>query len=273
MTEPHLEALRVHFAATDLRSLAAAGDLAGLQAVLQRHPEAVDVASDTGATALMQAARFGHSACVAALLAAGADANAEMDAYYTALQLAASGGHAACVRALDAGASPDMVSKQCPYWQAAAHLAAAGGEFGCLRALLTAGAGWCVRGSSEHTHGWHLLHVAAGSKAEDALRCAQLLLVAGADAHCRGRNGQSALHGAMISSASLETVELLLAAGCDPHAAGERRESLNAANLRFWGCQPPLVTPLLWCFLPAGQIPREKHPCIAWHALSVLLAS
>ena len=69
----------------------------------------VDVRSDEGATALMNAVQAGSDEAVAWLLARGADADARDLRGFTALHRAAELGHAACaVHLLDAGADPTL---------------------------------------------------------------------------------------------------------------------------------------------------------------------
>jgi ankyrin repeat protein len=72
----------------------------------------IDAEASDGWTALGLAASKGHATCVSALLAAGAQADAKDRTGWTALMQAASAGHAACVRALlHAGAQVDAKSK------------------------------------------------------------------------------------------------------------------------------------------------------------------
>ena len=69
------------------------------EALLEAGAE-VDAKDNDGATALMEAARRGHAAAIAALLAAGAEVEAKYNEGATALMLAAQGGHAAAIAAL-----------------------------------------------------------------------------------------------------------------------------------------------------------------------------
>lgn len=187
-----------------LRKLSAAGDVAGLRLLLQQHPDVLNAAShDTGDTALIQAARFGREACLATLVAAGADVNAENPiSGMTALHLAVAVQHQACVEALLA-AGADVGS--------AIHAAARLGDLRCLRALLAAGAD--ARGAYGSTTP---LHSCCMPK-EPSLACVQLLLAAGPTCLTDWAR-QTALHKV---SHSLDTLHLLLAAGANPNAAGE----------------------------------------------------
>ena len=84
-----------------LRAAAAAGLMAPLKALLGRGEEvAVDAKEDGGYTALMLASQGGHAAAIAALLAAGAEVNAQTNDGNTALMNAAGGGHATAIAAL-----------------------------------------------------------------------------------------------------------------------------------------------------------------------------
>ena len=80
-----------------LWAAAAAGLMAPLKALLGRSEEVAVDAKDkySGMTALMLAAQGGHSAAIAALLAAGAEVEAKDDKGKTALEIAGKHEHAA----------------------------------------------------------------------------------------------------------------------------------------------------------------------------------
>lgn len=208
------EALPADVAAQLLRAMAAAGDAAELAQLLQLYPDTPNAASrGTGTTALMEAARYGREACVAALLAGGADPNAVTHSGLPALLLASGAGHAGCVEALlQGGADPNAADK---LGSTAAHAAVANGDFKCLRALLAGGADPHARDAKGRTP----LHCCSTKQPDEAL-CVQLLLAAGSDPNMPDSEGKTALHRSSGRHGCLETVLLLLAAGADPNAAG-----------------------------------------------------
>jgi ankyrin repeat protein len=121
----------------------------------------------------MAAAHLGELGCVKALLAAGADRDAEMDDGERALHLAARNGRADIVRELvAAGADPEAVE-----WvrgRRPAHNAAGGGHVEALLAL---------DGDLNALEGgvWHCLHLLACNPATLGPEQLQAVLDAGAD--------------------------------------------------------------------------------------------
>lgn len=98
----------------DLIAAAAGGDLARLKELLRTlPPERIDARTAGGETALTHAVWFGHAACVAGLLAAGADPNALTDGGETALHYAIQQDHPRIVALLlDAGADARVAERR-----------------------------------------------------------------------------------------------------------------------------------------------------------------
>ena len=205
-------------AVAELQAAAADGNLASVRSLLRQHPSVLNAATrDTGTTALMEAARYGHTACLTALLEAGAEPNAATDGGMTACMLAVSSGHLRCLEALlEAGADASAVSI-CNQ-QTAVHIAARYGDFRSLRALLAAGAA----PSDPDRDGDSPLHCCGLSKMKDEALCVQMLLAAGGDPNACNLEGRTPLHSTMALHGNLETLELLLKAGADPNAQGAR---------------------------------------------------
>ena len=82
-----------------LRELARSGDAAKVQAILKTSPSAALATGPRQETALAEAAKMGHAACVRALLP-HSDANQENDVGMTAIMWAAYSGNADCCRLL-----------------------------------------------------------------------------------------------------------------------------------------------------------------------------
>ena len=85
---------------------ARSGDCATLAAIVQHHKEAAGASEPDGTGPLMVAAKNGYQECVALLLRAGADTEAQTRQGTTALMAAAAAGYATCVQLLlEAGAT------------------------------------------------------------------------------------------------------------------------------------------------------------------------
>jgi ankyrin repeat protein len=154
-----------------------------------------------------------HAACVAALLAAGADANVADYCGHSPLGLAAEAGSATLVtRLLDAGADPDGVERK---GAPPLHGAAEAGSVDVIEALVAAGAD--VR-RKDLSSGAQALHCAAYAGSAAA---AAALLAAGADPNAKDDTHDTPLHSA-AGYGSADVVATLLAAGADPTAIGRR---------------------------------------------------
>ena len=123
-----------------LRQAASDGDLPRLRAILATPGLWVNAPCDYGCTALHWAAKVycGHTACLKALLAAGASVHSASGFGRTPLHYVSEYGNAACVRALiTAGAN---VNIQDVYTDSPFSLALDNGHRGILKILLRAGA-------------------------------------------------------------------------------------------------------------------------------------
>ncbi len=244
-----------------LRALAAAGNLEGIEQLLRQHPGVLNAARiETGAvTALMFAACHGHTACVAALLTAGADVNAADSRGMSALQLAVGVGHLGCVAALlEGSADPNAADRT---GDTAVHLAVQNGEVECLDALLSAGGDPAARNGSGDTP----LHCCCAS--EKAAFCAPALLAAGANPSCSDGGGQTALHRVMqrrhLQDVGLDLIQVLLAAGANPNAQGAQQPPGSCAAWR-WCAMHALLQPLARMRRTASytllRLPRPSSP-------------
>eukprot|EP00592_Proboscia_alata_P023015 CAMPEP_0194402886 /NCGR_PEP_ID=MMETSP0176-20130528/1548_1 /TAXON_ID=216777 /ORGANISM="Proboscia alata, Strain PI-D3" /LENGTH=248 /DNA_ID=CAMNT_0039200449 /DNA_START=30 /DNA_END=777 /DNA_ORIENTATION=+ len=131
---------RLSYKVTDtLGDIAYRGDLEALNARLDRGDDPNDPQqSFSGAAPLFCAARYGHPACVASLLARNADVAVAHPEAGSALHGAAGSGHADIVRLLlAAGAPPNALDSG---GDSALTLAAYSGHTAVLRLLLDAGA-------------------------------------------------------------------------------------------------------------------------------------
>ena len=148
--------------------------------------------------------------CIRALLAAGADANAD-DGYSTALHLAVERNAPAIVQLLiESGAQLSTLNE---YGWTPLRCAAEEGREECARLLLAAGADACAGAAS-----FSVLHKAAGLKTSDLLR---MLLSLGLDLEARDDGGQTPLFYA-AQYGCCENLRLLLEAGADVNARDHR---------------------------------------------------
>jgi len=124
--------------AVPVAAAAARGDLAGVRALLDQAPGAVNAAGVDGTTALHWAVRADHRDMVNLLIRAGADATARNRYGLTPLYLAAVNGSAEMIRILlDAGADPNGVA---PTGETALMTASRTGDPAAMRVLLDRGA-------------------------------------------------------------------------------------------------------------------------------------
>ena len=190
-----------------------------------------NIRDEEGYTAIMRAARNGHTAIVQALLTAGADVKAQtlgtrIGGYLggegeTPLMMAARWGHADIVQIL-LSAGADVHTKSGSGFTALQH-ASVFGNTGIVKILSDKGADVNVKDSGSGTalmtaslHG----HVAT----------VKLLLARGADVHAKDKEGETALLAAARSGAGptlrhAQTSEVLLAAGANINAKNNEGET------------------------------------------------
>ena len=121
-----------------LRQASHVGDLPRLRAILATPGLDVNAPSDSGCTALHWAANCGHTACLKALLAAGASVHSASGIFRTPLHNASEYGHTASVRALIAAGA--NVNIQDGYTDSPFSLALISANLRVLKILLRAGA-------------------------------------------------------------------------------------------------------------------------------------
>ena len=136
------------------------GDLARLRALLATPGIDVDEGDENygDETALHHAADWGHTACLEALLAAGASVHSVTAVGSTPLMFASWSGHAACVRALIAAGSD--VNRADQYGRMPFYYALRRGRGRALKILLRAGADMHTENVDRHninTDAWDLV--------------------------------------------------------------------------------------------------------------------
>lgn len=167
-------------AATPLVDAARRGDVAGVQAELQRGADVNTVEAD-GATALHWASYRDDVKMAEALVRAGARVDVANRYGVRPLALAATGGHAAIVRfLLEAGADPNTQQSD---GETVLMLAARSGSAGAVEALLARGAAVDAR---ESLRAQTALMWAAAEGHDDVIRA---LAAKGADLAARSKNG------------------------------------------------------------------------------------
>ena len=181
------------------------GRMEELERILAERPRAALSADEDGRTGLHWAASAGHAEAAAALLAAGADAEAADEAGWTAAHIAASGGKEEVLalllaRGADVGAR-NHSGCTC------LHYAASKNAGGVLALLLAAGAATSARDRLGETP----LHRAA---ARGNTRAVAALLDAGAAIDAAGAGGNTAAHLA-TAAGELPLVMQLMDAGAD----------------------------------------------------------
>ena len=197
-------------AAADAPLLEAArsGDAARVAALLAEGARA-EAASPDGTTALHWAARAASTGAVEHLLAAGADAESANRYGITPLSLAAESGEPAVVRALlAAGADPNTAT---PAGETVLMVAARTGRVPVLDQLLAGGA------TVDATESWRgqtaLMWAAAENNADAVAR----LLAAGADVEARSSGGLTPLLFA-VREGGIDATRVLLFGGADVNA-------------------------------------------------------
>ncbi len=186
-----------------LTLIARAGNLAGLEYLLKLDSSAINHKDTFGFTPLYQAARYGHTECVEALLKArGIDVSIK-NAGWTALNIAARSGHAKCIQALLKVPGIDVNGKS-PNGFTPLNSAARYGYAECVKVLLNAEG---VDANEKNNTRWTPLHNAAG---EGHTECVKALLGArNIELHAKTPEGFTALYNAAINGHA-ECVKALL---------------------------------------------------------------
>ncbi|KAF1325151.1 Tkl protein kinase, partial [Globisporangium splendens] len=201
----------------ELHAAACRGDLACVQTLLEKASgivNVVDLADGDGASALLLAAREGHTA----------DRSQS-----TALQRAAQNGHVDVVKALLLASSAEKertwINDVNASGYAALHCAAHSGSSAIVRLLLDHGANVEIT-----SNGWRPLHTACFKNHIDVV---QLLLVRGANVNAAMHDGVTALH-YTARHGSTELAAVLLDAGADVNIGAGRSQTtpLHIAAMR-----------------------------------------
>ena len=207
----------------------------------------VDAAGDDGATALHWAAYLNDAATSAALIRAGARADAPNSYRVTPLALAARNGNADIIgQLLAAGVDPNDPRQAVNTGETPLMHAARSGQIAAVRALVEAGA------DVDAQEGWNGQSALMWASAEGHVPVVEALLAAGADIRARSNSGATpllfgtrkgsmgAVHALLAAGADVnesrpdgaapllvavvngheDLVDLLLAAGADPNAEG-----------------------------------------------------
>ena len=189
--------------------------------LLLTHKANVNLANWSNRTPLMQASKYGHTACVARLLAAGGDPTIREFNDYPPLHDAAAEGRLETVRLLlDHGAEIDArLTKEFLSGYTALHLATQDRQVDCMRELVARGADVEARTEKQET----AMHLAAFYSETSALR---LLLDYGhADIEAREHGQETPLHKA-VHARRANNVRFLLHKGADPLAKDMFDESV-----------------------------------------------
>ena len=195
-------------AESPLIEAARTGDAASVAALLAAGSDA-SAASPDGTTALHWAARAASPEAVEHLLAAGADAESANRYGVTPLALAAESGEAATVAALlAAGADPNTAT---PEGETVLMVAARTGRVPVLDRLLAAGA------TVDATERWRGQTALMWAAAENNAGAVARLLAAGADVEARSSSGLTPLLFA-VREGRIEATQALLDAGADVNA-------------------------------------------------------
>ena len=171
----------------------------------------VNVKTEKGVTALIQAATNDHHDCIDLLIEAGADVNQRSDGSRTPLTSAAFPGSIKCIqKLLTAGADVNLPGQG---GQTSLMYSAMFGHESCLDALLKAGADVNVKETSGST----ALIITSTYGHE---RCLKRLIEAGADVNIKDNDGQTALIRASCFH-NFRCIEHLLKAGADVNETTE----------------------------------------------------
>ena len=225
-----------------LHKAASIGDVDSVNHLISVHMADVNAKDDDGKTPLHDAAYWGRTAAVDALLAAGADVNAKDDDGKTPLHWAAdyyagSNDRAPVVLALIA-AGADINAKTIG-GETPLRMAAAQGYFSIVSALIAAGADVNAKGF----RGWTPLHGAVLIVSAARLSIVLALIAARANVNVKDDDGKTPLHYAAVRGGS----------------SGGPRSALIAAG-GHWGeaCVNPAVvnpaTPSPPCVAPSAQV-------------------
>ena len=179
------------------------GDVQGVQLILERGANILDLPGPESRNALQWASKNGHGAVVQMLLGHGADVNLECGSFGTALHTASSQGHSAVVEILLCnGADVNAIH---PAGVTSLYLAAREGYHTITQLLLICGADVNFKGQYLGT----ALHAACRKGHKEV---AELLLINGADVNSKYKYFGTALHAAK-SRGYNGVVDLLKAAG------------------------------------------------------------
>ncbi len=189
---------------------------AGVEILLRRGVDPnTRLGEDLIPTPLSSAAVSGSSEIVRALLRAGADPHARINAVrQTALHAAAAAGHPEIVLALLWSGSP--VSIRDANGRTPLHYAAWSPD--TVRALLERGADPNARDASESTPLMRKGTIGVWPRQTDRAESLRLLLEAGANPHAHTERGETALTAA-ASAGDVDGAAVLLEAGADPNGA------------------------------------------------------
>ena len=209
------------------------GDLAKVQALLEKEPNLVNAKGDNGKVPLHFAAAKGHVDIAALLIAKGGDTNAKDEDGEVPLHLAAANGQvelASLLIAQGADVNARSVGGSTPL-----RMAAEEGRAQMVSLLVEKGADVKAKAAT----GWTPLHGAAENGYTDV---ASFLVLKGADVDAKEEKGRTPLRWASLKG-HMEIVSLLVAAGANVNAREEDGDTpLFAAIL---GNQAAVVSYLL----------------------------
>jgi ankyrin repeat protein/predicted aspartyl protease len=219
--------------AQDLVKAALRGDVAAVQALLAK---GADINANIGATALIMASQGGHGEVVQVLLAKGAEVNAKATDGRTALMMASQNRHGEVVQVLLAKGAD--VNAKANDGRTALMIASQNRHPEVVQTLLAKGADVNARANNGATA---LIMASQNSNGE----VVQALLAKGADANAKLNDGRTAL---MLASqnGNHEVVQALLAKGADVNAkATDGRTALMTASKNGHGNYLGVVQALL----------------------------
>jgi len=190
------------------------GDIEGVRSLIDQGADP-NTQDKKGMTALLYAARGGHTEVAELLISKGADLTvAEPGAHLTALHFCALRGHHDIAEALIAkGADMDAEDKT---GNNPLHLAAHSGHGDVAELLIMGGADVDRRSTGRNTEGRTPLHVASQAGHADV---AELLISKGADVNARGGDNETPLHLAAYGNHK-GVAKLLISNGADINPVG-----------------------------------------------------